>query len=60
MNNELRELAFRGSTLSDLRQAAMASGMRNLLSDGRLKILHGITTAEEVLANAQAGELVLE
>jgi type IV pilus assembly protein PilB len=60
MNNELRELAFRGATLSELRQAAMAGGMRNLLVDGRLKIVRGITTAEEVLANAQAGELILE
>ncbi len=60
MNNELRELAFKGSTLGELRQAAFASGMRNLLADGRLKITKGITTVEEVLKNAQAGELILE
>jgi type IV pilus assembly protein PilB len=60
MNNELRELAFKSSTLSDLRQAALASGMRNLLADGRLKLIQGITTPEEVFKNAQTGELVLE
>jgi len=60
MNNELRELAFRGATLGELRQAAIAGGMRNLLSDGRLKIVQGVTTPDEILKTAQTGELVTD
>ncbi len=48
MNNELRELAFKRSPLVQIRQAALATGMRNLLGDGRLKILEGATTMEEI------------
>ncbi len=48
MNNELRELAFNRAPVNQLRAAAMASGMRNLLGDGRLKILSGQTTLEEI------------
>ncbi len=48
MNNELRELAFNREPLSKIRKAALASGMRNLLGDGRLKILAGKTTLAEV------------
>jgi len=48
MNSELRELAFKSAPLNQLRAAAIASGMRTLLGDGRLKILGGITSAEEV------------
>jgi len=48
MNSQLRELAFNRAALSELKQAAKASGMRSLLDDGRQKIIHGITTPEEV------------
>jgi type II secretory ATPase GspE/PulE/Tfp pilus assembly ATPase PilB-like protein len=34
--------------------------MRNLLSDGRFKVLHGVTTAEEILRNTQAAEIASE
>ncbi len=60
MNNELRELAFRGATLGELRQAAAAAGMRSLLADGRLKAAHGTTTPEEILRTAQTGELITD
>jgi type IV pilus assembly protein PilB len=60
LNNEIRELAFRQAALVELRQAAVAGGMRNLLADGRLKILHGVTTPDEVLKTAQAAELIME
>ncbi|OHB67716.1 MAG: hypothetical protein A2Y77_13780, partial [Planctomycetes bacterium RBG_13_62_9] len=36
MNNELRELAFKRATTSDLRKAAEAAGMRTLMEDGRI------------------------
>ncbi len=48
MNTELRELAFRRAPLNQVRAAAIASGMRDLLGDGRLKILDGLTTPQEV------------
>lgn len=48
MNSDLRELAFNRAPLSKIRQAAQASGMRNLLGDGRLKILDGQTTLDEI------------
>ena len=58
MNNAIRDLAFKRSPLSKLRHAAEASGMRNLVGDGKLKILEGKTTLEEVSRLAQAGGVV--
>jgi len=61
MNTELRELAFNRAPANQLRKAAIASGMRNLLEDGKLKILRGITTPNEVVRIAQAeGVFVLD
>ena len=54
MNNEIRELAFNRAPTSQVRKAAYASGMRSLREDGKLKVLRGVTTAEEVLRVAQA------
>ena len=48
MNGQLRDLTFRRASLSELRQAAKASGMKSLLEDGRRKVLRGVTTPEEV------------
>ena len=53
MNNEMRELAFNRAPTSELRRAARASGMRNLLEDGKLKILRGVTTPREIARIAQ-------
>ncbi|MBL9149134.1 MAG: Flp pilus assembly complex ATPase component TadA [Phycisphaerae bacterium] len=53
MNSEIRELAFNRSGVAKLRQAAIRSGMRSLLGDGKIKILKGITTPEEVAKFAQ-------
>ena len=36
-----------------IRKAAIASGMKSLLQDGKLKVLNGITTAEEIVKVAQ-------
>ncbi len=58
MNSELRELAFKRAPLSQIRAAALANGMRNLLGDGRLKILDGLTTLEEVARIAQIQGIV--
>ncbi|MFZ4721800.1 MAG: GspE/PulE family protein [Phycisphaerales bacterium] len=53
MNAEIRQLAFERSGISKLRSAAVRNGMRGLLGDGRLKILKGRTTPEEIAKFAQ-------
>jgi len=54
MNSELRELAFNKATTSKLRAAARAAGMRTLLEDGKLKVLNGVTTPDDLLRVTQA------
>lgn len=53
MNSEIRDLAFQRAGISKLRAAAVRGGMRSLLGDGRIKILKGVTTPEEVAKYAQ-------
>lgn len=48
LNNEIRELAFKRAPIGQIRRAARVAGMRNLLEDGKLKILRGLTTPDEV------------
>jgi type II secretory ATPase GspE/PulE/Tfp pilus assembly ATPase PilB-like protein len=60
LNAELRELAFNRAPTSQLRKAAISSGMRTLREDGKLKIIRGVTTPEEVLRVAQADGVVTE
>jgi type IV pilus assembly protein PilB len=59
LNSEIRELAFNRASTSALRRAAVASGMAQLLDDGKFKILKGITTPEEVVKTAQIEGVVL-
>ena len=54
LNNEIRELAFSRAPITELRKASVASGMRTLMLDGKIKIFNGITTAEEIAKVAQA------
>lgn len=56
MTPEIRELAFDSKPLNVIRHAAVASGMRTLLEDGKIKVLNGTTTLEEIARVAQAGE----
>jgi type II secretory ATPase GspE/PulE/Tfp pilus assembly ATPase PilB-like protein len=58
MTTELRELAFAHATVAEMRKVAVRSGMRSLLQDGKVKILNGVTTMEEVARFAQADVLV--
>jgi type IV pilus assembly protein PilB len=58
MNNEIRTLAFERAPTNKVRKAALASGMKSLLADGRLKILNGTTTAEEIVKVAQVEGIV--
>jgi type IV pilus assembly protein PilB len=58
MNGEIRNLAFERAPTNKIRQAALRSGMKSLLMDGRLKVLNGVTTAEEIVKVAQVEGLV--
>jgi type IV pilus assembly protein PilB len=58
MNAELRELSFKRAPLNQIRNAALNSGMRNLLGDGRLKILDGDTTMDEISSITQVEGVV--
>ncbi|MBC7785476.1 MAG: Flp pilus assembly complex ATPase component TadA [Burkholderiales bacterium] len=58
MNSEIRNLAFERAPTNKIRKAALASGMKSLLMDGRLKILNGTTTAEEIVKVAQVDGLI--
>jgi type IV pilus assembly protein PilB len=58
MNAELRDLAFKKATSSELRSVAEAAGMRTLVGDGKLKILNGVTTPEEISRVAQVDETI--
>ena len=60
MNAELRELAYKRATTSELQAAARASGMRTLAEDGVLKVFKGISTPEEISRNAQIEGVVAE
>ncbi|MGD0542255.1 MAG: GspE/PulE family protein, partial [Tepidisphaeraceae bacterium] len=58
MSSEIRSLAFERAPTNKIRKAALAGGMKSLLADGRLKVLGGITTAEEVVKVAQMEGIV--
>ena len=59
INNEIRELAFDRAPTNKIRKAAIAGGMKTLLGDGRLKVLNGSTTAEEIVKVAQVEGIVV-
>jgi type IV pilus assembly protein PilB len=48
MNNKIRELAFQGAATTDIRRAAVSTGMTVMFEDGVQKALRGITTLDEV------------
>jgi type IV pilus assembly protein PilB len=58
MNTEIRELAFRRAPIGQIRAAAIRAGMRSLLGDGKIKILRGDTTMDEISKYAQADTLL--
>ncbi len=58
LNNEIRELAFVKAPATELRKAAIGSGMRTLMEDGKLKIFRGVTTPVEVAKLSQAEGVV--
>lgn len=58
LNNEVRELAFSKAPIGELRKACIASGMRTLMEDGKLKIFKGVTTPAEIASIAQTEGIV--
>ena len=48
MNSKIRELAFQGAATTDIRRAAVATGMTVMFEDGVAKALRGVTTLDEV------------
>ncbi len=60
MSNEIRELAFRRAPIGQIRTSARNAGMRSILEDGKLKILRGVTTPEEVARIAQMEGVMAE
>jgi type IV pilus assembly protein PilB len=60
MTSQVRELAFARAATSELRKVAKASGMINLLEDGKIKIFNGVTTPEEVARYAQEEGFIIE
>lgn len=53
-NDEIRQLASERRSTSEIRKAAIASGMRTLRQDGWLKVARGLTSIEEVLRVTKA------
>ena len=60
LNSEIRELAFLKAPNTELRKAAIASGMRTLMDDGKIKIFRGITTPKEVVKICQPEGVALD
>lgn len=58
MNTELRELAFNQAPIGRIREAAIRAGMRDLVGDGKIKVLRGDTAPAEITRFAQADALV--
>jgi type IV pilus assembly protein PilB len=57
MDEALREMTFRGVSLDQIRNAALASGrMHPLIADGARKVLAGTTSVNEVLRVTRAHE----
>ena len=57
MNAEIRDAAFDLAPVSELRRLALQNGMRSLVEDGRIKILGGVTTPEEIARVSQVEEM---
>ena len=55
LTEELQELIVRRAPLSEISQAAIASGMITLMKDGLSKVTNGMTTLEEVLRVVSVG-----
>ena len=57
MNAEIRDAAFDLAPVSELRRLALQNGMRSLVEDGKVKILNGVTTPDEIARVTQVEEM---
>jgi len=57
--NEIRQLATDRVSSWKIVQAAMDQGMRTLRGDAWLKVLHGVSSVDEVVKNAKADHSLL-
>lgn len=48
MTSQIRDLAFKEESIEKIRDAAISAGMRSLAGDGKIKVLKGETSAEEI------------
>ena len=56
MSSKLRELTFNEAPTGLIRRTAVTEGMRTIYQDGIGKVLHGVTTLDEVFRVAKVGE----
>ncbi len=49
MSEAIRELVLKGASAAQIRDQAIAEGMKTLPDDGILKVLEGVTTVDELL-----------
>lgn len=49
MNDQIEDLAVRKVPASEIKKAAISSGMTTMMQDGLIKALKGITTVDEIL-----------
>ena len=57
--NDIRQMATERVSSWKLMQAAQEHGMRSLRHDAWVKVLHGISTVDEVVKNAKADHSLL-
>ncbi len=60
MTAEIRELAFKRTPSNVIRKAAHGAGMKSLLDDGKIKVLNGVTTPQEIVRVTQAEGILTE
>lgn len=56
-DEEVRRQAIDKVSAGEIRQRAVEKGMRTLLADGRLKVIEGLTTIEELVRVCQRDEI---
>lgn len=56
MDSAIREAAFNLAPVSELRKIALQNGMKPLVEDGKLKVLAGTTTPDEIARVSQVEE----
>jgi type II secretory ATPase GspE/PulE/Tfp pilus assembly ATPase PilB-like protein len=53
LGDEIRQLIMKNADAASITNVARRNGMRNLREDGWLKVMNGVTTADEVMRVTQ-------